>query len=77
MQFTELPTALEVIAGHDLHGRCAIVTGGAAGIGAETVHALATAGARVIIATRDPGKAEPVAAALVLRAAIRQSSLRL
>jgi NAD(P)-dependent dehydrogenase (short-subunit alcohol dehydrogenase family) len=57
-------TARQVIAGHDLHGKCAIVTGGAAGIGMGTVRALAMAGARVIIATRDPSKANPVAAAL-------------
>jgi NAD(P)-dependent dehydrogenase (short-subunit alcohol dehydrogenase family) len=58
------PTALQVITGHNLHGRCAIITGGASGIVAETVRALATVGARVIIATRDASKAEPVAAAL-------------
>src|SRR3954467_2655859 len=58
------PTALQVVAGADLHGRCAIVTGGAAGIGAETVRALATAGMRVTIATRNGAKAEMVAAEL-------------
>jgi NAD(P)-dependent dehydrogenase (short-subunit alcohol dehydrogenase family) len=58
------PTALEVIAGHDLRGRDAIVTGGASGIGLETVRALATAGARVVIATRDCGRAEAAAGAL-------------
>jgi NAD(P)-dependent dehydrogenase (short-subunit alcohol dehydrogenase family) len=57
-------TAQEVIAGHDLNGRDAIVTGGASGIGIETVRALAVAGARVIIATRDPAKGEAVASAL-------------
>ncbi len=57
-------TALEVIAGHDLHGRDAIVTGGASGIGVETVRALAAAGARVVIATRDRSKGESVAATL-------------
>ena len=64
MQLDTRPTALQVVAGNDLRGKCAIVTGGAAGIGAETVRALATAGARVIIATRNGGKAEIVAAAL-------------
>ncbi|SCG77403.1 NAD(P)-dependent dehydrogenase, short-chain alcohol dehydrogenase family [Micromonospora humi] len=34
-----------------------IVTGGASGIGAETVRALAGAGAEVTVATRDPGRA--------------------
>src|SRR5579863_10386081 len=57
-------TAREVIAGHDLNGRDAIVTGGASGIGIETVRALATAGARVVIATRDRSKGEAVAATL-------------
>ncbi len=54
-------TALEVIAGHDLHGHEAIVTGGASGIGVETVRALAAAGARVVIAARDRAKADGVA----------------
>ena len=53
-------TALEVIAGHDLNGREAIVTGGASGIGVETVRALAAAGARVVIAARDRVKADGV-----------------
>lgn len=57
-------TALEVIAGHDLRGQDAIVTGGASGIGVETVRALATAGARVVIAARDLARAEPVAETL-------------
>lgn len=55
------PTALQIVAGHDLAGRDAIVTGGASGIGVETVRALATAGARVVIATRDVSRAQPVA----------------
>jgi NAD(P)-dependent dehydrogenase (short-subunit alcohol dehydrogenase family) len=57
-------TAREVIAGHDLNGRDAIVTGGASGIGVETVRALAIAGARVVLATRDQTKGESVAATL-------------
>ena len=44
--------------------RVAIVTGGASGIGVETVRALATAGAHVIIAARDLPKAESVAGTL-------------
>ena len=39
-------TAGEVIAGVDLTGKRAVVTGGASGIGLETARALATAGAR-------------------------------
>jgi NAD(P)-dependent dehydrogenase (short-subunit alcohol dehydrogenase family) len=54
------PTALDVVAGHDLHGRTALVTGGASGIGLETVRALATAGARVVVTVRDERAAAPV-----------------
>ncbi len=63
-KFGAKSTAREVIAGHDLHGRDAIVTGGASGIGVETVRALAAAGARVVLATRDRAKGEAVAASL-------------
>jgi NAD(P)-dependent dehydrogenase (short-subunit alcohol dehydrogenase family) len=63
-RFGARSTAREVIAGHDLSGRDAIVTGGASGIGVETVRALAAAGARVVIATRDRPKGEEVAARL-------------
>ncbi|MFJ9683153.1 SDR family NAD(P)-dependent oxidoreductase [Streptomyces sp. NPDC101194] len=52
--------AEEVIDGVDLTGRRAVVTGGGSGIGAETVRALATAGAEVTIATRRPKSAEPL-----------------
>ncbi|MGB8684701.1 MAG: oxidoreductase [Candidatus Binatus sp.] len=63
-KFGAKSTALEVIAGHDLSGRDAIVTGGASGIGVETVRALAVAGARVVLATRDRAKGDSVAATL-------------
>ncbi|MCU1479526.1 MAG: short-chain dehydrogenase/reductase [Subtercola sp.] len=46
-------TADEVIAGVDLTGKRAIVTGGASGIGLETARALAAAGAEVTLAVRD------------------------
>jgi NAD(P)-dependent dehydrogenase (short-subunit alcohol dehydrogenase family) len=46
-------TAAEVVAGVDLTGARAIVTGGASGIGVETAGALASAGAEVTIAVRD------------------------
>lgn len=54
-------TAREVVAGHDLSGRVAIVTGAATGIGVETARALAEAGAEVIIAARKPELGEEVA----------------
>jgi NAD(P)-dependent dehydrogenase (short-subunit alcohol dehydrogenase family) len=46
-------TAAEVVAGIDLTGRRAIVTGGASGIGVETARALADAGAEVTLAVRN------------------------
>ena len=51
-------TAAEVLAGLDLAGKRIIVTGGASGLGAATVRALATAGATVTIATRRPETAD-------------------
>jgi NAD(P)-dependent dehydrogenase (short-subunit alcohol dehydrogenase family) len=57
-------TASEVIAGVDLTGKTAIVTGGAAGVGLETSRALAAAGAAVTLAVRRPHAAESVAANL-------------
>lgn len=57
-------TALEVVEGLDLTGRRAIVTGGASGIGVETVRALAAAGAEVTIAARDLDAAHRVASSL-------------
>ncbi|WP_063049798.1 SDR family NAD(P)-dependent oxidoreductase [Nocardia arthritidis] len=51
--FTAESTAAEVIAGIDLTGRRAIVTGGSSGIGIETARALAGAGAEVTLAVRN------------------------
>ncbi|HEY3630070.1 MAG TPA: SDR family NAD(P)-dependent oxidoreductase [Jatrophihabitantaceae bacterium] len=51
--FNAESTAAEVIAGVDLVGRRAIVTGGASGIGVETARALADAGAEVTLAVRN------------------------
>jgi NAD(P)-dependent dehydrogenase (short-subunit alcohol dehydrogenase family) len=53
-------TAAEVLDGVDLSGRRMIVTGGASGLGVETVRALAGAGAEVTVATRDPAAAGPL-----------------
>jgi len=46
-------TAAEVVAGIDLSGKRAIVTGAASGIGIETARALAGAGAQVTLAVRN------------------------
>ena len=55
-------TAADVIAGIDLTGKRAIVTGAASGIGVETARALAGAGAAVTIAVRRTAAGEKVAA---------------
>ena len=47
-------TAAEVVAGIDLAGKVALVTGGYSGLGLETVRALAGAGAKVIVGARRP-----------------------
>ena len=62
--FTREATALEVVAGHDLQGQTAVITGGASGIGLETTRALLHAGARVLVAVRDPERAGEALAAL-------------
>ena len=55
--FGAASTAGDVIEGIDLSGKIAIVTGGYSGIGVETVRAIRSAGARVIVPTRDRDKA--------------------
>ncbi|TCN39863.1 NAD(P)-dependent dehydrogenase (short-subunit alcohol dehydrogenase family) [Kribbella orskensis] len=51
-------TASDVLAGVDLSGRRALVTGATSGVGVETARALAAAGAEVVLAVRnvDAGK---------------------
>lgn len=56
-------TAADVIAGIDLTGKTAIVTGGYSGLGLETVRALASAGAAVVVPARRPEHARDVLAA--------------
>ncbi len=55
--FDAASTAGDVIKGIDLSGKIAILTGGYSGIGVETARALRSAGARVIVPTRDRDKA--------------------
>lgn len=55
--FGPATTAEEVIAGHDLSGKVAIVTGGGSGLGLETVLRLAQAGAQVVVPARTMAKA--------------------
>src|SRR5262245_61006594 len=50
-------TAREVLAGRDLTGKIAIVTGGYSGVGLETTRALAEAGATVVVPARTQEKA--------------------
>ncbi len=57
-------TALEVVQGIDLTGKTAVITGASSGIGVETARALLSAGASVILAVRDTGKGEKIAAEL-------------
>ncbi len=52
----------ELLEGVDLTGRRILVTGGSAGLGAETVRALAAHGAHVIMPVRDLAKGERAAA---------------
>ncbi|MCX5254046.1 SDR family NAD(P)-dependent oxidoreductase [Streptomyces canus] len=50
-------TADDVLAGIDLSGKLAIVTGGYSGLGLETTRALTKAGARVVVPARRPDTA--------------------
>ncbi|MFI5801894.1 oxidoreductase [Streptomyces sp. NPDC051561] len=50
--FSARSTADDVLAGHDLTGRTALVTGGSSGIGLETSRALARAGAHLVVPAR-------------------------
>ena len=61
-------TAAEVVAGIDMSGKRAVVTGGASGIGIPTAAALVGAGAQVTLAVRNVEAALPVAAGITAKA---------
>ncbi|MFC9973167.1 oxidoreductase [Spirillospora sp. NPDC127200] len=56
--FGPTSTADEVLAGTDLTGRTALVTGGYSGLGLETTRALTRAGAQVVVPARRSATAE-------------------
>ncbi|MFG7941111.1 SDR family NAD(P)-dependent oxidoreductase [Streptomyces cacaoi] len=58
--FSAATTAEDIVAGHDLSGMTAVVTGGYSGLGLETTRALTAAGARVIVPARRPYVASAV-----------------
>ncbi|MEB4208518.1 SDR family NAD(P)-dependent oxidoreductase [Mycobacterium sp. 94-17] len=49
-----MTTALQLVDGIDLSGKTCVVTGASSGLGRESARALAAAGARVILAARNP-----------------------
>lgn len=59
--FNAQSTAAEVIAGHNLSGKTALVTGASSGVGIETARTLLSAHAEVILAVRNRAKGESVA----------------
>ena len=75
MTFGRHSTTDEVLAGMDLGGRRALVTGASAGLGEETARALAAHGAAVTLAVRDPARAE--AAAGRIRAVVPEAELEI
>jgi NAD(P)-dependent dehydrogenase (short-subunit alcohol dehydrogenase family) len=54
-------TTDDVLAGIDLSGKLAVVTGASTGLGEETARALAAHGAAVVLAVRDIGRGEAAA----------------
>jgi NAD(P)-dependent dehydrogenase (short-subunit alcohol dehydrogenase family) len=64
MTFGATSTTDEVLAGIDLSGTVAVVTGATSGLGLETARALATHGATVVLAGRDAAKLSEAVATL-------------
>lgn len=75
--YTAESTAADVVAGVDLSGARAVVTGASSGLGAETARALASAGAEVTLAVRNTGAGEGVADAIERSTGRRPSVARL
>lgn len=61
-RFDSSTTGVQVLHGRDLTGRVAVVTGGNAGIGFETVRSLAYHGCTVVMACRDVARGESAVA---------------
>jgi NAD(P)-dependent dehydrogenase (short-subunit alcohol dehydrogenase family) len=59
----------------DQTGRVVVVTGASSGIGAATARALAEAGAKVVLAVRDPAKGKQVAATMTGATEVRPLDL--
>ncbi|OHV40182.1 oxidoreductase [Parafrankia soli] len=66
--FSRESTADDVLAGVDLSGRQAVVTGATSGIGTETARALAAAGAEVTVAVRNLDAGKQIAAEIAASA---------
>ena len=75
MTFGPETTTTEVLDGVDLSDKTAVVTGASAGLGVETVRSLASVGAHVVMAVRDPDKGRDAAAAI--KNAVPEASLEL
>ncbi|ORW91262.1 short-chain dehydrogenase [Mycobacterium sp. IEC1808] len=52
---SERRTALQVVDGIELSGKTCVITGASSGLGRESARALASAGAHVVLAARNPG----------------------
>ncbi|MCP1470274.1 NAD(P)-dependent dehydrogenase (short-subunit alcohol dehydrogenase family) [Sphingobium sp. OAS761] len=65
-EIVQEPTADVMLAGHDLSGKRAIVTGASSGVGVAIAGALAGAGAAVTLAVRDTEAGRSVASAIAL-----------
>jgi NAD(P)-dependent dehydrogenase (short-subunit alcohol dehydrogenase family) len=75
MAFGPDTTTSEVLEGVDLSGKTAVVTGASAGLGTETARSLASVGAHVVMAARDPDKGRVAAGGI--KEAVPDASLEL